>query len=909
MRSAGCLGLALPWPRWVPLLALLAGGRCLAAHTVPWPLPDGAVAAHLQVRDGAGREVAADWRAAGAGWVGGGRFGQLELTPERAGDAAVWRLTAVNTSAAQQRLELCWAARLSLSAADTRWWDGGFDEQRAVVGEQGDRLSNADGNGYVPLAAVADARDGLWLGLTPDTLSSYARPTLHLAANGDAVFSLTVRLVLEPRQRETVGVCAGRPRGSRYGLMAAAWEAYHRAFPAAFQPTPGVGDHIWGAAAEYQAWAATPPTELMRRLGVTWDWCYTPFRRVGDLLVREGEWQYRPLATPLEGHANSMLGRDYPMAKVTAAQFREDRRRYFDTYGLDHGLMCYQLAWWVEKQLAQAKFADALIVDPRRKTELSSWCRYHDVELAVMPIGTSYEERIVGDMARIAQELVVPGFALDVYVNQQRNYSALVGRTALPGRAWDERGVFQDLGVSLSQLADRLHQLRLSDRPFERLALIGGHGAVGFHTDATLYELTFYGADRKRYPLWRMSMGQKPGVIWQGYDIPNILPNWTKLERREFLRAFSGVADYVRLKCFQWGIYPTWSNLAGVDTLQAELPLLDELIRAGWHPLAPVSVTAPAKSYAWPSRYGADGQYLVVGSPNEAPVAATVTIDNDLLGPGDHLYASRRDDATLPQQVTDRRTVIDVTLPRRGNLVLQSLLAVSGYRGPVTARIQRDLPEVIATAELQPGQPTTVRLHPAALAGATLAQLTVDDQPVQAGQPLTLPAGAHRVAARYRVAAFALTGRQLAEFAFVDAAGQPRFAIVSAHAERRAEARVVSRLRGYFSFWAQQARQHPAPMAAAVVGTPPAAGSYVAVTIGAPTTGWRRLADGRGLALQAASEAEAVRLTDQLLGALDHTYAYRVPFRGGMAGMYQPVQVQHRLIGRTLTQALAEEGL
>lgn len=892
-RLLGPLGLLLvvlgPAPAATPVL--LAGGT-------------------LVIRDGAtGREL--PWKWAKTGTALTARDAQLtcRLQPGQAGGLGLLSVRLKNTGPAPRRLQFEFATTRSWPRAGVRYWDGGIQDQNPVPGVQPDDQLEVETNLHVPLAAAGDPAGALLLGLTPDTFCSYSHPLFDYRPGRSSRFGLTIRYVLEPGQEDGFTLCAGAVPGVQYGLMAAAWEAYQRAFPTFFRPAPGVCDNIWGASAEYQSWGSPPNLEQQRRLGVTWDWCYTPFKRVGDIWARDEEWDYKPLAAPFDAQVNHMLGRQVEIGKETAAGFREERQKYFETYGDDAGLMFYHLAMWVEKQLAQEKFADALVVDKARRTELSSWCRYHDTELAVMPMGTSYEPRIVGDMERVARELRTPGFALDVFLNRERNHSELVAKTPLPGRAWDDEGVYQDIGISLAQLADRIHQVQLTDRPYTRPALVGGNGTTGFHTDCTLYELTFYGADKRNYPLWRMSMGQKPGVIWQGYDIPHILPNWERMSRPDFMKALWGITDYVRLKCFQWGIFPTASNLLGVGRFQADMPLLTELIKLGWHPQAPVTVTPAREAYVWPARYSQGaGSCLVLGSPNEAAVPAQVVVANDLLGTTNALFVNGRAPGEwLAQSVAGRQTRLQATLPRRDLVLLRGVLGLSGADVSARARLAQDLDGATVTVEVTAARAAQVRLETPALPGYEVTGLHLNGQPVADRARVRLPAGKSTLQVTQRRRFLHFTAAQLARLPFLTDAGKLNFAFTATNADPRTTARVRTRLVRYFEYYARTALKVSDP--GAVADTPAAGQLAVTLELSPANTGWTLAPDGLRLTLVAADEATAVRHTSELLTALDARYPLAVPYSGGMMGMYHPVQLKHQMIGKTLEQMLAEEGI
>ena len=404
-----------------------------------------------------------------------------------------------------------------------------------------------------------------------------------------------------------------------------------------------------------------------------------------------------------------------------------------------------------------------------------------------------------------------------------------------------------------------------------------------------------------------------------GYELQRILPNWSSLSRAEFVKAFWGITDYVRLKCFQWGIFPTYSHLLGVDRFQLDMPLLIELVRTGWHPLAPVDITVPEGAWAWPSRYGTGaGSYIVIGSPNEHPLRTRMAVDNSFLNaPGEDftgrcIYVDRRDEGSwLSQELQGAHTSLEVQLPRRDSLVLRSVLAVSGPDGRARARARRDLDALEVTVEFRTEAASQARLEAPQVPGYRLERFTVNDRTADTTRPVELNRGRNVIELSYASEQFSFTQEELDAFPFLDADGTITFACVAGEPQRRDYARVLRRLNGFFDYYTRQALGVEEPVAVAVhrsaaeaVGMP-----HILVEIGEADTGWELMPDGPALRLRAADEAAAVRLTEALLEALEQRYPYIVPYRGGMTGILHPVQVQHQMIGKTLNQMLAEEGL
>ena len=405
-------------------------------------------------------------------------------------------------------------------------------------------------------------------------------------------------------------------------------------------------------------------------------------------------------------------------------------------------------------------------------------------------------------------------------------------------------------------------------------------------------------------------------LLCKGCACASILPQWERLPRQEFIRSLWGITDYTILKCFQWGLFPTYSNLVGVDKFQAAMPLLAELVRTGWQPLVPVRVSLPGKEIVWTSRYGTGaGNAIVLASPNEAPVAAQVTVANALLGPSDCVYADWRDPSRpVTQQLSHRETRLRQTLPRRDLVVLRSVLGVRAAADlTAVARLERDLDQITATIELTAPAATKAEFELPVLRGWQASEVTVAGKAVQTGKPVKLGAGATTVTVRYRSETFGFSQAALDGFGFLGSDGKVGFCVVAPEPQRRDYQRLSRRFQQYFRFYAERVQGRKGmpdvPVVAAAAQAPCPSAVVLDVAPGATPPGWSLGNGGLALTLNAADEAEALRCTGELLRALDAKHKFTVPFLGGMSGMYQPVQEKHRMIGKTLSQMLKEEGL
>jgi len=898
-------------------IALIVGALALAG------LPSGAQPAvivgdaqfELSVTEGLEHTpVAIDWQLGHAGWLGeeaDGLSAEVALEAGAAGEMGVLYAILRNHGDDRRLLEVTLAADVALDDDSAVYWDGAFRAVHPIPGEQFPGEDRPRGAWL--LSAAGDSARAVVMGVTPDTLISYAEPALRYVPGGGSRYSFAVRVVLDPGQEESFALCAGSVPWARYGFLPAVWQAYREAFPEHFEVGEDVADAIWGTSAMYQSWSrGEVDRERLRRLGCSWDWCYAPFKRAGDMWGRDDEWEFEPLAKSYADRPRVIAGAD--LAEATAEQFRDARADWFAEYGLDCGHLFYTPSGiWVEKQLAQEQFPDAIVVNDELATELSVWVTGNDTELLMQPTGTSYGERLRADYALIAENLDITGFAFDVCVAGQRNYSDAV-QQPLAGRSWDERGVFFDLGISMVEQMRFIRGLSVERLPFRQRPIVGaGTSFTTWHVDGALLELTLTGVHRDRWPLMCMALGGKPGVIWKGWEINSLVQDVDAMSRADYLRVLRNLADHVHLKSFEWGMFPGYNYLPGMDRMQRDMPLLRELVRSGWQALCPVTA-APEGVVLWNGRYGdGAGTYLALCNPNEGALAAQVNVDNGPLGEADCVFVDRRDQAEpLAQTVADRQTRLSLDLPRHEPTVLRSVLAVRSEQPlECAAWVAEDLDRVTATVRITAPQACAVALEVPECRGFAVAGVTVNGTPCGNLSAVALRAGENVVEAAYHSEHFALTQAQLEGFGWLTDEGEIGFAVVAAEPERRDCRRVVGRLARYFRYYAQHEFGHEAEPLVVVTGAAQADAEHrVEVHIGDGTegNGWSLADDGRTLVLVAPDEQEAIRRADELLAALDRRFEHTVPFLP-VYGVTAQTLADRGMAGKTMAAALAEEGL
>ncbi len=424
--------------------------------------------------------------------------------------------------------------------------------------------------------------------------------------------------------------------------------------------------------------------------------------------------------------------------------------------------------------------------------------------------------------------------------------------------------------------------------------------------DGALLELTLTGQRRDSWEAMNMALGGKPGVIWKGYELRQVLQDPDGMPRGDFLNVWAKMADYVNLKSFEWGMFPGYNYIPGMDKMQRDYPLLRECIRAGWQPVCPVEAADDAD--LWMARYGAGaGTYLAIGNPHDDAVATELTVHNDVFSDGDCVFVDAKNQAEpLAQSVDGRTTRAAVEAPMRRVAVLQSVLGVQCDQPlECAASAEEDLDRIVVRVELTAAEATQARLGVPERRGYEVAEMTLNGEPCE--HRATLQAGRNVFEATYVSRHFDFDRAALDQFTFLTDEDEMAFVVVAPEPGERAQKRVIERFERYFRYYAEheRGREEIAPVLVATAPRP--AGPQIVLKIGGGATGDGWSLDGDTLTLNAPDEEQAILRTDELLAAMDRRFEHIVPFLPvyGMAGHHLQARELH---GLTMTEALAQEG-
>ncbi|MCE5237917.1 hypothetical protein LLH23_05440 [bacterium] len=771
------------------------------------------------------------------------------------GRCLVWQISCANTGAQPLWLELGPELLLKrtgpLSCFDG--WDDFADPQQLV--------SSARLAGNMPLTCAWNDQATVAVGLDPTQLVSYMRHEYEPLADNSARLATLTRIVLDPGQSETVRFIALTAPGE-WGKYEA-FEAYYDSFPSCFVARPDVDPRASLSSSMYATWPASNwSPETARRLYGGWDWCYAPFRRTGDIVGRAELWDYKPARTP--DKTRSLPREEY--LKWRAERFEDGARR------CDVGMMFYIPSQvWCEESLARERYADALTTDPKAKVYFDTpWVTGHDNELRVFPYQTSFGAQSARDIAQVAQDLDLAGFAFDTAGDGVRYLGPALPK--LPHRAWDDQvGVYCDESIAITHLMDYVHSLRKDGRALAVVANPMHYGTFASccHSDSAMLEANPWTGTRENGDRLRWKMGHKTLVWWEGYEFENLV-DAESITKDQLTRVIQGLADFTLLQSLRVGYIPPTNFTLGVGRLARWLPAITECVQAGWQPVPAARVPAPL----WSSRYGRGlSTILAVAHETGAPVKGEVAVENQRLGAGAYLFANAAADETA-NRVVKGETVIPLGVPVRTPVLLRAVAAVAPAPAVREARVALLTGATGGSLMLALTGNGPASLTVRAPAGMAPAAATAEGKPlpISAGGQLRLTLKGHAVVyVKFASKLLALKDTDLLDFPFLKD-GKPNVTVVIPARASETTRHAAFRLQEYFRYWTGYVQEPAAEVLLPIV----AEGERVtgptvrfAVTPGKPA---RVAAQNGSLSITAPDDQALLAATFAMLRALDGKY-------------------------------------
>lgn len=607
-----------------------------------------------------------------------------------------WCVTIVNTSSEERWLEVSLTAPTTFTPG-CRFWDGAEESPVEPL------LRRREGPIFTfPLACVYDESVGLGVGIEPYAdLSHFAFSTRKTDTGVE--LACTCRLVLEPGQQRVV-------RFVTYGFLPRwAWreavQIYYDLFPGFTRPHPGVDPRVLGTDGYVFASQGTRRLQMeeCRRFHIDWEWVYGPFQTPGDWYPDPDHWDPKKRYTgPSDLHHNEVRGTIDDYFRVTRDRFRRGRDAC--------AMLFYVVPQFCETSYLESEYADSwwLRADGSRWHNSKGYVKLDDRTAWAWPLNTDYGRATAADFAAIAQDFRPSGFAFDVAHGFQRYYGP--GQAGLPGRAWSESGSYALESVALGALMDLAHELT-ADGHALGVAVNGPYTyMMGRRADVVMFEPPSFRWQHyfsRQWPV-RLLSGRKP-MTWHTShaEVAGALQPG-RLPPEDVYRGIRGVLDFVLLQSLWLGALPSAGDIRGIPHLNRRMPMLKELVRAGWEPVPAVS----AHPSLLASRYGTrEHGFVVLSNPTSERVMGLAAVQTCYLG--SIAYLLSRYDGTPLQCDSDKEHIrFAYDIAPRDALVCRTILSVRGADA-VSGTVQFDpqpdrVGELVAAFRASASDPVTV---------------------------------------------------------------------------------------------------------------------------------------------------------------------------------------------------------
>lgn len=771
-----------------------------------------------------------------------------------------------------------------------------------------------------PVSAVFGNSSAFFVGSVPfEPISYYSARCLPSEKNIELDYSM--RIVVSPEKSTVVRMLLGTT-SSAYGGMEAVVQCYYDSLPELWAPVVGQENpYIWGVHGQYLNWWEKPDYEKSRRLHVVLEWTYCPYKRSGEMNATSKElWDYQPHNA---FKPSLMGGTSIDFGKLSQEDYLKIRKENFHKYARKFGWMFYNTAigTWAEINLAKEKYPDAINHDKSVMYILTTWSTHHDQEIRMFPMGTSFAKVFEKDMEFLARDLNLPGFALDcAYAGAY--YRGPAVKDNLPGRAWDDDGVYIDQSVAINNVVGFIHDIVKTEDNSKKLVSFSNGYLKG---DYLMAECPFIQSIKfKRWmPLGRYHMGPRPGCTHgHGYCFRDVVPNWRDKNEDDFKKIMPKLADYVIFNQFKYGLTGSHIEFFGNPQVLYVIPEVIEMMRAGWQAYMPASFEQDDKIF-YTARYGKGaGTFFFFGNPYEENMDKMVKIDNRGISPDNndtYLFVKKmRTKASTTNIVNKNFTEINMPMLSRTPLLYE---AVCGLETPAEAicevssekGIDRQLYKVQMKESGKFSSPVNIRKIrnfkldtvtcngrklsvKESLSGYTTEKCDFSDKSV--------------LEISYISTIFHISAEKLLSFQFVDKNNNVAFAVQLPPNANDSEKEMAERFAAYFKFCADNKVINSKSPAVQMTSSPDAAkndGFKVVVISGenrgandAPVpAGISMSTDGKTLFVKAENQDKADALIKELFYVMDKKFTYIFPFKAVM-GLYQDMLNHFKMNGKAM---------
>lgn len=555
-------------------------------------------------------------------------------------------------------------------SGDIIFWDG-FEEHKLSAAK-----SSIERNSLTetfPLSCIYDTGNGVALGITPDTVTSFLSSGAVSDGKKTAIFYRT-KVVVDNRRTQPIGF-TGYSFNPEFGWRNAIQD-YYAAYPAYFRPAAGIDERIYGVGGNLVSAYMQQGLELhtARKSMLSWEWSYAPWVEAGNWYTEKKEWQ--------QGvhEFDKWYGYRKPK-KVTWEEFNTATAKRMESGDRMCAMMFYVLVKDIHENI-MSSYPDAKMVDKHGrlfgKSGLYSILSNKEKTFLAFAYGSELAKYLEDKIRKVVENYQVSGFAFDManlaennYCQSQLNYAT--------GRSFDEKGnIYTPDSVLPIPFAEYIHTLKRDGKTmatYMNFALDKFVAFTVFHADGVMFE----GPPEcyiSNIQALRLMSGQKPFTFWGNVTqgMSNTAIKWDYCQNPAVKKHVEdGLAQLLLFKCLEYGATPmNWAAAYQNNQFFGKwINVLIALKKAGWQPVSAVKGNNIEK--LWIGRFGSGADSIItISNPTREAVNVQLKIIHSYLGNKQYFFVPSGSQE-LRQAVRRTETEFSASLAPKDIMVLKAV--------------------------------------------------------------------------------------------------------------------------------------------------------------------------------------------------------------------------------------------
>lgn len=510
------------------------------------------------------------------------------------------------------------------------FWDGfeehKFSDVKKSIGR--DKLTET-----FPLSCIYDDSNGIALGITPDTITSFLSSEAVVDGKRAEMFYRT-KVVVDNQRTQQVGF-TGYSFKPEFGWRNAIQD-YYTSYSAYFRPHAGIDERIYGVGGNLVSAHMQQGLELhtARKTMLSWEWSYAPWVEAGNWYAEKKEWQ--------DGvhEFDKWYGYRKPK-KVTWEEFNAATAKRMESGDRMCAMMFYVLVKDIHENI-MSSYTDAKLVDKHGrlfgKSGLYSIVGNMNKTYLAFAYGSNLANYLENKIRKVVENYQVSGFAFDMANLAENNYCPSQLNYAV-GRCFDGKGnIYTPDSVLPIPFAEYIHTLKRDGKTmatYMNFALEKFVAFTVFHADGVMFE----GPPEcyiSNIQALRLMSGQKPFTFWGNVTqgMSNTAIKWDYCQNPAVKKHVEdGLAQLLLFKCLEYGATPmNWAAAYQNNQFFGKwINVLIALKKAGWQPVS--AVKGRNTEQLWIGRFGSGADSIItISNPTREAVNAQFKVIHSYLG-------------------------------------------------------------------------------------------------------------------------------------------------------------------------------------------------------------------------------------------------------------------------------------